>query len=415
MAAFLLLCVLLACSASSGATLDQGIRCCDPAAITAPDGRTAFVFGTGRNLTFWRSKNLREWERVGSVFPDSLPAWTKAKVPRANAFWAPDISLWNGRYHLYYSVSSWGSQRSVIGLAVGKSLDPASSDYGWEDRGLVVESAPGKTNFNAIDPALFVDRDGMPYLFWGSFWSGIKAARVDPATGKLAKGSGIASIAGRERGAHPPSIEAPYVIRRDGHYYLFVSWGVTCQGKNSTYRVMVGRSEKVLGPYVDFHGVPMSRGGGTLVLGNHEEIHGPGHNSVLRTCRGDWLFHHVEARRWRVLQIRPIYWLSGWPVVGEPLGNTDKLARMRMALSDFAGAWRHGVDYGSSRSIELSRDGTIVGTRARWSREDGCVVFRWPSEDAPGGVWVDRVVVGYDGQSYVGRNQRGQAIRGVRE
>jgi arabinan endo-1,5-alpha-L-arabinosidase len=244
-------------------------------------------------------------------------------VPRSNGIWAPDLSYHNSLYHLYYSVSSFGSQRSVIGLAVNKTLDQNDPDYRWIDRGKAIESRPGQCDFNAIDPALFVDRDGKWYLFFGSFWSGIKAVQLNAETGKPHEDATIIPIAARPK--HPThAIEAPFVIYHRGSYYLFVSWDRCCDGADSDYKVMVGRARRVTGPYVDAKGHPMLAGGGTLVLEGDERWRGPGHNSILTTDRGQWLVHHTydvqNLRAQRVLQIRPLSWSDdGWPRVGKPI------------------------------------------------------------------------------------------------
>ena len=309
--------------------------CPDPAIIGAKDSAGYYVFGTGRGIPIWFSKDLREWHRVGRVFEAGMPSWAARAIPRARAIWAPDISFFRGKYHLYYAVSTFGSQRSVIGLAVSETLDPLRPDqpsvgaHRWEDRGLVIESAPGKCDFNAIDPALFVDGDGTPYLLWGSYWSGIKATRVDPATGKPAQQPPkIVPLAARAPGTDPPAIEAPYLIFRDGHYYLFVSWDFCCAGLKSTYKIMVGRSKSVLGPYLDAEGRGMLDGHATLVLASSQRWRGPGHNSVLQSERGDWLVHSCyDAEKApgseRVLNVRPLTWNDGWPVAGEPLGSRE--------------------------------------------------------------------------------------------
>ena len=118
-------------------------------------------------------------------------------------------------------------------------------------------------------------------------------------------------VAARPR--HPPhAVEAPFVIFRDGYYYLFVSWDRCCDGADSDYKVMVGRSRGVTGPYVDAEGRAMLEGGGTLVLAGNERSRGPGHNSVLTTDAGQWIVHHTydvqNLRAQRVLQIRPMSW-----------------------------------------------------------------------------------------------------------
>ncbi|MCR4415027.1 MAG: arabinan endo-1,5-alpha-L-arabinosidase [Thermoguttaceae bacterium] len=310
------------------------IGCPDPAVIATDAPRAYYVFSTGEGVPIWRSDDLYHWKRVGRVFDENVPAWAKAAIPKARNVWAPDISFFAGRYHLYYSVSTFGSQRSVIGLAVNRSLDPSRPEYRWEDRGMVLESAPGRTDFNAIDPALVLDRDAAPYLFWGSFWTGIKAARVDPATGKLAGSPPqVVAVARRAKGVDPPAIEGAYVIFRNGFYYLFVSWDLCCAGLESTYKVVVGRSKDVLGPYVDSEGRRMLDGGGTLVVAGSDRWRGPGHNSVLGADGRDWLVHHVydarDVRLGRILQIRPLDWRDGWPAAGEPLAKPVGKGRNR--------------------------------------------------------------------------------------
>jgi arabinan endo-1,5-alpha-L-arabinosidase len=298
----------------------------DPSIVAVRDDRgqtTYYVVSTGRGIRLSSSPDLKQWRYIGRVFAEDVPAWAQQQVPRATGIWAPDLSYHNGLYHLYYSVSSFGSQRSVIGLAVNKTLDQESPDYRWVDRGKVIESRPGECDFNAIDPALFVDSDGKWFLFFGSFWSGIKAVQLDAETGKPLENAAILPIAARPH--HPThAIEAPFVIFQQGYYYLFVSWDRCCDGADSDYKVMVGRARELTGPYVDADGRRLLDGGGTLVLEGDGRWRGPGHNSVLATDDGQWLVHHTydiqNLRAQRVLQIRPLRWTADdWPAVGEPI------------------------------------------------------------------------------------------------
>jgi arabinan endo-1,5-alpha-L-arabinosidase len=389
----------------------------DPTAIVA-DGR-AYLFATGRGVRVWRSADLHEWEGLGRVFDRAVPAWAAEAVPGAKAVWAPDISRHNGQYFLYYSVSTLGSQRSAIGLAVNRALDPGAPGFGWEDRGLVIDSGRGRTDFNAIDPALLVDAEGAWWLFFGSWWTGIKAVRIDPRTGKRLAGSAeIVPIARRGEGEEP-SIEAPYVVHRNGWYWLFVSWGTILPPRTCTYRVMVGRARTATGPYRDFSGRRLLDGGGTLVLASHEQWRGPGHNGVVRFRGRDWMVHHTyDLRRisaGRIGQVRPMYWVAGWPVVGEPLDGPAAAEPGRLRRS-VVGRWRHSVDYGRPGMLELRGDGRVVteGGGGTWTVSDDRLTLRFPSAEAPSGAWLDRLMVELDGQSYIGRNQNGQVIRGVR-
>ncbi|MCC7474048.1 MAG: arabinan endo-1,5-alpha-L-arabinosidase [Pirellulales bacterium] len=289
----------------------------------AAGGTVYYVAATGPGVKLLRSTDLKHWHPTGRVFEKNVPDWARREVPGADGIWAPDLSYHNGLYYLYYSVSTFGSQRSVIGLAVNRSMDPASADYEWQDRGKVVESRAGETDFNAIDPALLVDEGGRWLLFWGSYWSGLKVAEVDAATGKRKAGSEIQSVAARPHIASH-AIEASFVIFHEGYYFLFASWDNCCDGAASAYKVVVGRSREATGPYVDAEGRPMLDGGGTVVLESSERWRGPGHNGVITTDAGQWMVHHaydmqnLDAQR--ILLVRALSWSKvGWPRVGEPL------------------------------------------------------------------------------------------------
>lgn len=143
----------------------------DPSIIQDEDG-SFYIFATGEGLPIYRSENLVDWMEVDRVFADPVPLWAQNAIPGAEGIWAPEIVRMNGRYFVYYSVSTFGSQRSLIGVAVSDSLDPDSPDYGWEDLGLLVESYPGETPFNAIDGAAFQDEDRRAYFTWGPMHTG---------------------------------------------------------------------------------------------------------------------------------------------------------------------------------------------------------------------------------------------------
>jgi arabinan endo-1,5-alpha-L-arabinosidase len=161
-------------------------------------------------LPLRRSRDLVHWEFLGPVFTKP-PAWVvDALGTTPGDFWAPDISYFNGRYHLYYAASQFATNNSVIGLATAKTLDPAGPDSGWTDEGMVMRSTPGADDFNAIDPDVVFDEQGRLWMAFGSFWSGIKLRRLDPATGKPADEAilPLASRRTRERSRAPRSCAA---------------------------------------------------------------------------------------------------------------------------------------------------------------------------------------------------------------
>lgn len=289
-----------------------------PAAEQPATTQPAAPLPTG-SINVLTSPDMKTWTRAGFAL-ERLPDWTRDVPNRGNPndAWAPDISYFNGKYHLYYSISSFGSQDSAIGLATSKTLDPKSPDYKWEDVGMVVESRRGRDDFNAIDPNLVVEDENNVWLSWGSFWGGIMMRRVDPATGKLSEtDTTLHKLARRESGT---AIEAPTMIRHGDYWYLFVSWDRCCRGARSDYKVAVGRSDKITGPYVDKDGKPMSEGGGVLILeAETDNWRGAGHQGYYRENGVDYMpFHSYRAtERGSQLHISTVVWEDGWPRVAK--------------------------------------------------------------------------------------------------
>lgn len=388
----------------------------DPAIIRGDDG-WFYVYSTGRGIKVHKSRDLVFWQSAGTVMPYPVPAWAVQKVPGANAVWAPDISYHNGRYWLYYSVSTFGSQRSLIGLMSNLSLNPSDSKYNWIDHGPVVESFPGKNSYNAIDPAAFTDQQDRRWLVWGSYWGGIKMTQLDPETGKCIDEKNLITVACRPQ---VKAIEAPYIIYRMGYYYLFVSFDFCCDGVNSTYKVMVGRSRDVKGPYLDYNGNDMKQGAGTLVIAGYDQWRGPGHNSVINKDGSDYMvLHTYDAREKgrRNLQIREMIWSGdGWPLVLEPVSDHVDV-KPGISIRDITGTWIYSVNYLQPREIYLFEDGSIDqrGSIARWQSDRKIIRFLWPDASMPGGMRIDRCYISPDAKSCIGRNRSGMVVRTMRK
>lgn len=285
----------------------------DPSRIVRCGG-AYWVFATGRGIASHWSRDLTNWQAGPRVF-GTPPAWTTNAVPGFRGhYWAPDLLQLSNRFLLYYSVSTWGSRVSAIGLASSPTLDPAAPAFGWTDHGPVVRTSEAD-DFNAIDPGVTRGADGRLWLCFGSFWSGIQMVELDPATGlRSAPGSPPTHL------AHHASIEAPAIHAHDGSYYLFVNWGLCCRGTNSTYEIRVGRSPAVTGPYVDRDGQDLRRDGGTLLLASDGPFIGPGHAGILEMDGVAWLschFYDGERRGTPTLAIQLLRWgADGWPVAG---------------------------------------------------------------------------------------------------
>lgn len=296
----------------------------DPVAIKA-EGKY-YLFNTGRGIASWVSDDFINWNYLQRVFPEA-PIWAKDQVPGFDGnIWAPDIFYHNGTYYLYYSISSFASNLSCIGLVTNTSLDPANLNYKWQDHGPIIKSVPGRDMWNAIDPNLIFDEQQQPWLAFGSFWEGIKLVKMSSDLKSVAQPEEWHTIASRERDfsldeTDPgnAAIEAPFIFKKANYFYLFVSFDLCCRGERSTYNVRVGRSTSLIGPYIDKDGIPMRQGGGTVLIGPDDEYYGQGHNAVYTFDEKDYFICHgyQKAENGRSkLVIHELSWdEDGWPVL----------------------------------------------------------------------------------------------------
>ncbi len=287
--------------------------------VMAFEEGTYYVFSTGSRILVICSPDKVVWENCGRVFFRN-PAWTREINPDLASIWAPDISYFNDKWHLYYSVSNFGTQNSAIGLVTNMTLDPESEDFEWVDQGIVLRSQPGD-RWNAIDANLVLDENGEPWLVWGSFWNGLFMRKIDAGTGMFdTTDETYHHLANRSAGPdNNPAIEAPFIVQRGNIWYLFVSFDQCCQGIASTYNVRVGRSDTLTGPYVGRDDIPLLEGGGTLILSEYGQWKGPGHNGVFVEDGLYWIVYHAyDSNQIGVpkLRIESIGWDSeGWPVL----------------------------------------------------------------------------------------------------
>jgi len=296
----------------------------DPA--MAEQNGTYTLYSTGPGIPFYSSKDRVHWSARGRVFA-SEPTWGRSITARFDGhIWAPDISYAGGWYYLYYSVSGFGKNDSAIGVAVNKTLDPASPDYKWDDKGIVIRSVAGRDDWNAIDANVIADDKGTPWMVFGSFWSGIKLVKLNADRLGLAVPEEWHTLA-----AHPRTtvedvkapgdgaIEGPFLFKRAGYYYLFVSTGFCCRGKASTYRIALGRAKDITGPYLDRNGRDMAAGGGTPLISQNPKWSGWGGQGVYRFGDKDYVVMHAyEAadNNFHRLKILVLDWdADGWPAV----------------------------------------------------------------------------------------------------
>lgn len=289
-----------------------------------------YIFATGNGISVMSSSDMKTWKEEKPVFAKA-PEWAVNAVPGYRGHtWAPDIYYSDGLWYLFYSCSAFGKNTSAIGVAVNKTLNPESPEFLWEDRGMVVQSVPGKDNWNAIDPNLVVDKKGTPWLCFGSFWDGIQMIKLGSDMQSPAKKAKFMTVSRRKYSsakdvkelsgeANDNAVEAPFIVRNGDYYYLFVSFDYCCRGLNSTYKTAVGRSKKITGPYIDRNGKKMGEGGGTVLLEADDDYAGIGHCSVYE-FGGQWyIVAHAYSKAHNgasKLFIRKMKFdAEGWPVL----------------------------------------------------------------------------------------------------
>ena len=276
----------------------------DPTVIRAEDG-TFYLYATEdmRNVPIFHSANLVDWKLVGTAFTDnSRPKW----LPKGG-IWAPDIQRVGGKYHLYYAKSVWGGEWDA-GIGVAVSNSPAGP---FVDRGCMFTSKQIGIQ-NCIDP-FYIEDGGKKYLFFGSF-HGIYGVELTADGLHVKQGAKPREVAGT-------FMEATYIRRRGGYYYLFGSAGTCCEGARSTYRITIGRSKSLFGPYVDKTGQRLLDNHYNILLDKDDSVLGPGHNAGLITddAGNDYMFYHgfkaSDPDAGRVVWLSRIVWADGWPSV----------------------------------------------------------------------------------------------------
>lgn len=291
----------------------------DPGILRAPDG-TFYLYATQDKwegiehyLPIFRSEDLVDWEYLGDVF-----AWPSDWKVGGGYYWAPDVVRVGDEYRMYYAASLWGDPNPCIGMATAQHPEGP-----WTDLGRPVFCSDDIGVANSIDAFVWPHQDGSSTMVWGSF-------------------HGIYAVTLNEDGTDPVGeltlladsrFEAPYIVRREGRYYLFLSAGSCCAGAGSTYQLFVARSDGLTGPYLDAEGRDVRYGGGTLILEGNDTWVGPGHNSVVQDDAGvDWLVYHAIPRddprlpntvNRRPTLIDPIDWIDGWPSVRAGEGPSD--------------------------------------------------------------------------------------------
>lgn len=271
----------------------------DPSTIAECDGKY-YTFGTGSG---------------GLISADG---WTwKGGAVRPGGGAAPDVMKIGDRYLVVYGATGGGLGGGHNGRILtmwNKTLDPQAPDFKYSDP-IEVAASDGLEDNDAIDPGLLLDpTTGRLWVSYGTYFGNIRLIELDPKTGERVKGNEPLDIA--------IDCEATDLLYRNGWYYLLGTHGTCCDGVNSTYNIVVGRSRSVTGPYIDNVGRDMFHGGGKMVIAAGDRVVGPGHFGRTVIDEGvEVMSCHYEAdfdqSGRSVLGLRPLLWKNNWPVAGE--------------------------------------------------------------------------------------------------
>ncbi|AHM62249.1 beta-xylosidase [Flammeovirgaceae bacterium 311] len=286
----------------------------DPSVVRA--GEYFYAYGTEDNwgseggyrlVPVIRSADLVNWTFMNNAFRQK-PDWKEQ-----GGIWAPDVTPVGNSYYMYYSYSTWGDQNPGVGLAIAET--PTGP---FVDQGKVFLSDEIGVE-NSIDP-FYIEEGGEKYLFWGSFHGIYAVALTEDGRG----------VSGDKVEIADTHLEGVYIYKKGDYYYLFASEGSCCDGANSTYRLRVGRSSSLLGPYVDKQGNDLKAGPyGEVILQTNREAYGfagPGHNSeIITDDEGtDWILYHAikktnpyldNGTNRRALMLDKLLWEEGWPTI----------------------------------------------------------------------------------------------------
>jgi arabinan endo-1,5-alpha-L-arabinosidase len=269
----------------------------DPSTIIECEGKY-YTFGTGGG---------------GLISEDGWTWYGGGVRPGGGA--APDAMKIGDRYLVVYGATGGGgAHRGAIFTMWNNTLDPKSPDFKYSEP-VIVATSDGYEENDAIDPGLFLDPNTRRlWLTYGTYFGFIRLVELDPKTGKRVTGNKPINVA--------ITCEASDLIYNDGWYYLLATHGSCCDGANSTYNVVVGRSKKITGPYLDNVGRDMLEGGGKMVAATRGRLIGPGHFGHMILEKGvEKMSLHYEADLEQggrsVLGIVPLLWKDGWPVAGE--------------------------------------------------------------------------------------------------
>ncbi|WP_129667637.1 family 43 glycosylhydrolase [Phytoactinopolyspora endophytica] len=359
------------------------------------------------------------WTNLGNV---PRADWTSSLPGLSGGLWAPHVQRIDDTFYYYYATSAFGTNNSAVGLKTTRNpADPSS----YVDNGAPVVASgaadPEHATHNAIDPAIWPDENGDWWLVWGSHFDGIMVQRLaDDMASVVGERRLIAHRASEDFPIDEPGcpypepacpnfnrIEGPSIFERDGYFYLMAAWDWCCRpnGNDNTYKIVVGRSENIFGPYLDKNGVDLAEGGGSIMLNSRVAAPDVTPGGLYRAPGGPDVFvedgtYNLVYHAYRpqsTLGIRPMNWHDGWPYFDEPGGgpyDLDDRAYYRLVNQDGTLADPDSLQNPVASDRCLTAAGEDGGLDAIQSAcDDGALEQVWELQRERDGFWRFRSMI----------------------
>lgn len=306
--------------------------------------------GPDNSFHAYSSSDLTNWVDEGPIFSLRRDCnWANVNG------WAPSVIKRNNQYYLYYTAEA------KIGCAVSNSPTGPFRDLGYP----FIENDPFTVDI--IDAMAFIDDDGQAYLYYGgSNGSRMVVRKLNPDMVTFASGPQDITPQGYT--------EAPFLIKRDGIYYMSYSNG---SWFNETYNVQYSYSNSPIGPWTY----------GGIILSSADDKTGPGHHAIMQIpgCDDYYMVYHRYdgTNRFRSSNIDRMYF--------NPDGSIRKVQmtdRGVQARTPFGTPCSQGNIY-SGAVYKLTHKGTnqcldVTGNTAN----PGANIQQWDDNGVNGQRWV---------------------------
>jgi Glycosyl hydrolases family 43 len=364
----------------------------DPDIVSVNGTYYAFTTGgTFGHIQELQSTDLADWTPVPSPGPLAAePTWVNPGLE-----WAPSVAEMDGTWVMFYATFAEYFDAECITEAfastvAGPYVNSATGPFVC----LPSPAAKGSTyNAGDIDPDVFVDGNGTPYLLWKANPGGLAASAtiwsqpLSPDGRSFAPGSSATELIDQDQ-SWELTVENPDLVLHGGTYYLFYSGGTY---ESSSYGVGYAVCAGPSGPC----GKPDDQ----PILQSRTSVVGPGGEWAFQDGAGQWWMAYAAwtagavgyPRGARSLRMDPLCFVDGDPVVPGPTTTPQPLAQSCPTVDPDTGYRLVASDGGLFAYGSATFDGSAVPGAG--GQAVPATIVGTATDPATGGYWE----VGSDG------------------